>query len=139
MHMEKHIPVVAIVHLVYSSLGLIGGIVVFAVFTGIGTLITHVPDTPTGEAVSASAILLVIGTIIAILLVFFAIPGIIGAIGLLKRKEWGRILLLIVSFFDLLHLPLGTILGGYSIWVLFHNETIALLRQGSPPASPAAP
>lgn len=139
MQMEKHISVVAILQLVYSSLGLIGGIIVFAVFTGIGTMITHVPETPTDDAVGAAAILLGIGTIIAVLLVVFAIPGIIGAIGLLKRKDWGRILLLIVSFFDLLQLPLGTILGGYSIWVLFNNETIALLRQGPPPAPPAVP
>ncbi len=137
--MEKHLSVVAILHLVYSSLGLIGGVIVFAVFTGIGTLITHVPETPTGEAINAAAILWALGTIIAIMLVIFAIPGIIGAIGLLKRREWGRILVLIVSFFDLLHIPLGTMLGGYSIWVLFHNETIALLRRGAGPVPAATP
>lgn len=139
MQMEKHISVVAILHLVYSSLALLGSILVFAVLAGIGTIVTHAPDTPAEEAISAAAILWGIGTIIAILLIVFAIPGIVGAIGLLKRKEWGRILVIIVSFFDLLHIPLGTILGGYSIWVLFNNETIAILRAGTQPAPQAPP
>ncbi len=141
MQMEKHISVVAILHLVYSSLALLAGIIVFVVFAGIGTIVTHAPDTPAEETFSAAAIIWGIGTIIAILLVIFSIPGIVGAVGLLRRKEWGRILVIIVSFFDLLHIPLGTILGGYSIWVLFNNETIALLRMGAqqaPQAPPAA-
>ncbi len=134
MQMEKHISVVAILHIIYSSLGLLAGIIIFVVFAGIGTIVTHVPDTPADEAIGAAAILWGIGTIIALLLIVFAIPAIIGAIGLLKHKEWGRILVLIVSFFDLLHIPLGTVLGGYSIWVLFNNETIALLRKDARPA-----
>ena len=129
MQMERHITVVAILHLVYCAMGLIGGIIVFAVFSGIGAIITNVPEAPAGEAFNAAAILMLIGTLIAGALIIFAIPGIIGAIGLLKRKEWGRILVLVVSFFDLLHIPLGTMLGGYSIWVLFHNETIPLFRK----------
>jgi hypothetical protein len=139
MQMEKHVTVVAILHLVYSALGLIGGFVIFAVFSGIGSIITHVPDVPTGEAFNAAAIIWGIGTVIAVVLVVFAIPGIIGAIGLLKKKEWGRILILIVSFFDLLHIPFGTLLGGYSIWVLFHNDTIAFFQKGARPALPVAP
>jgi hypothetical protein len=139
MQMEKHITVVAILHLVYSIMGLVGGVVVFAVFTGAGTLMTHVPPAPPDEVFDVAAILWGIGTIIAVALIIFAIPGIIGAIGLLKKKEWGRILVLIVSFFDLLHIPLGTALGGYSIWVLFHNDTLALFRKGAAPTLPATP
>ena len=133
MQMEKHVTIVAILHLAYCAMGLIAGIIVFAVFSGIGAIVTHVPDTTTEEAVGAAAILMVIGTVIAAGLILFAIPGIVGAIGLLKHKEWGRILVLIVSFFDLLHIPIGTALGGYSIWVLFHNETIPLFRAAGPP------
>ncbi len=136
MQMEKHVTVVAILHLVYSAMGFIGGLMIFALFTGIGSIVAHVPETPSGDTVGAAAILLVIGTIIAAALVLFAIPGTIGAIGLLKKKEWARILVLIVSFFDLLHIPLGTLLGGYSIWVLFHNETIALFRPATVPPPP---
>jgi len=137
MQMEKHVTVVAILHLAYCAMGLIAGIIVFAVFSGIGAIVTHVPEATTEEAVGAAAILMVIGTIIAGALIIFSIPGILGAIGLLKHKEWGRILVLIVSFFDLLHIPIGTALGGYSIWVLFNNETLPLFRKVPPtPANP---
>jgi hypothetical protein len=139
MQMEKHVTVVAILHLVYSAMALIGGVIVFAVFSGIGGIITHIPEASSGDAFDAAAILWAIGTFIAGFLVIFAIPGIIGAIGLLKRKGWGRILALVVSFFDLLHIPFGTLLGGYSIWVLFHNDTIALFQEvsgGPPPVAP---
>jgi hypothetical protein len=40
-----------------------------------------------------------------------------------------RILVLVVSFFNLLHVPLGTLLGVYSLWVLLNDETI---RQFNP-------
>ena len=137
MQMEKHVTIVAILHLAYCAMGLIAGIIVFAVFSGIGAIVTHVPEATTEEAVGAAAILMVIGTIIAGALIIFSIPGILGAIGLLKHKEWGRILVLIVSFFDLLHIPIGTALGGYSIWVLFNNETLPLFRKVPPaPANP---
>jgi len=56
-------------------------------------------------------------TAIGILIFVFAIIGIIGAVGVIKRKEWGRIVMLVTSFFNLIHIPLGTILGVYSIWV----------------------
>jgi hypothetical protein len=138
MQMDKHVTVVAILHLAYCAMGLTGGIIVFAVFSGIGAIVTHVPEASTDEAIGAAAVLMVIGTVIAGALIVFAIPGILGAIGLLKRKEWGRVLVLIVSFFDLLHIPIGTALGGYSIWVLFHNETIPLFRREVAPV-PAKP
>jgi hypothetical protein len=67
-------------------------------------------------------------TAIGILLFVFSIIGIIGAIGVMKKKEWGRITILVISFFDLIHIPLGTVLGVYSIWVLLNDETIRLFN-----------
>jgi predicted permease len=67
-------------------------------------------------------------TVIGILVLVFSIIGIIGAIGVLKKKEWGRITMLVISFFNLIRIPLGTILGVYSIWVLLNDETIRLFN-----------
>jgi hypothetical protein len=52
-----------------------------------------------------------------------SIPGVIGGIGLLKRKPWARILVLILAVFDLLNVPIGTAVGVYTIWVLIQEET----------------
>jgi len=51
----------------------------------------------------------------------------IGGIGLLKKKPWARILVLIVGCVRLFVFPIGTALGVYSIWVLTKDETISLL------------
>jgi len=74
----------------------------------------------------ASYILRLIATWVSIFLAVFSAPEIIGGIGLLKRKEWGRILVLVVSFFNLVNFPLGTALGVYSFIILLKEETVRL-------------
>jgi hypothetical protein len=52
------------------------------------------------------------------LLVAKGIVGIIAGWGLLDRQSWARILAIILGFLSLLHFPLGTALGIYTLWVL---------------------
>jgi len=66
-----------------------------------------------------------------------ALPGLIGGIGLLKHQEWARITIIIVSILSLVDIPLGTALGGYSLWVLMRDEAGPLFRPTA--AVPAAP
>jgi hypothetical protein len=126
--MEKHVQILGILHIVYSSLGVLIGLILFIFFAGLGTFIGSIPDVPSPAQEGVPAILFIIGFAIGSLLFLFSIPGIIGGIGLLKYKEWARILTLIVGFFDLIHIPLGTALGAYTIWALFNDETIKLFR-----------
>lgn len=128
MQMEKHIQVLGILHIVYSAFGILIGVFVLILFAGIGVFVGSIPDVPPPASEGVPAILTVIGLVVASLVFLFSVPGIIGGIGLLKRQEWGRILALIVGFFDLLHIPLGTALGVYTIWVLMNDETIRFFR-----------
>jgi phage shock protein PspC (stress-responsive transcriptional regulator) len=57
-------------------------------------------------------------------MVVLSIPGIIAGIGLFKRKEWARILTLIISVLDLVNFPFGTAVGVYSIWALVQPEVV---------------
>ena len=126
--MEKHITLTGILNIVYSSLTLLGALVLFALSIGFKYLIGFIErfghcgihEIPEEVFEIAPIVLAIIGTIILIV----SIAGIIGAIGVMKKKEWGRITLLVISFFHLIHIPLGTILGVYSIWVLLNDETI---------------
>lgn len=127
MEMQKHVNILAILHIIYSSLGLLIGIIVFVVLAGIGMAIDQIPQSNDVE-VNVSSILGALGFLIAVILIVFSLPGIIGGIGLLKYKEWARILVLIVGFFDLLHVPFGTALGIYTIWVLFNSDAIRLFQ-----------
>ena len=73
------------------------------------------------------AILPGIGLLVGILCVL----GIIGGIGLFARRNWARILVLILSAIDLVNFPLGTALGIYSIWVLVQQDTVTLMQKQS--------
>jgi hypothetical protein len=130
--MEKHITLVGILNIVYESFALIGACVLFAIAIGFRYFFellsryNHrgMDDIPP-EVMDIVPFIL---TAIGILLLVFSLVGIIGAIGVMKKKEWGRITILVISFFDLIHIPLGTVLGVYSIWVLLNDETIRLFN-----------
>jgi hypothetical protein len=126
MQMDKHIQVLGILHIVYSSIALLSGAIVFLLFFGTGVFVSRLDDVQTANV---PAILFTVGSAIALILVIVSIPGIIGGIGLLKRKEWARILVLVVGFLDLLHIPLGTLLGIYTIWALMNDEAIKLFTR----------
>jgi len=54
----------------------------------------------------------------AILLVLQAALAFAAAWGLLERQSWGRVAAIIAAVFSLWHIPLGTALGVYTLWVL---------------------
>ncbi len=130
--MEKHITLVGILNIVYEFFALIGACVLFAIAMGFRYFFEVLSryhhngmDEIPPEILEIVPIIL---TAIGILILVFSILGIIGAIGVIKRKEWGRIMMLVISFFNLIHIPLGTVLGVYSIWVLLNDETIRLMN-----------
>jgi hypothetical protein len=70
---------------------------------------------------------------IGITLFFFitSVPGLIAGIGLLKRRNWARILALILAIPALMIIPIGTAIGIYVIWVLLNEETAKLFAHAS--------
>ena len=118
--MEQHVKIIAILWIISGILGLFFALMIFAILFGI----TFIPDIGY-EAIAILRIVAVWGSI------FFAIlaaPDVIGGIGLMKKKEWARILILILSFFNLLWFPLGTALSVYSFVILIKEETIKLFK-----------
>ena len=128
--MEKHISIVGVLNIVYRAWTAILGFLVLALGLSFDTIMYHLRrehfihprDIP--EFVFDLIPYLLIGISSMILVLSFL--AIIGGIGVLRRREWGRILLLIVSFFNLIRVPLGTILGAYSIWALMNDDMIRL-------------
>jgi hypothetical protein len=126
--MDKHLHLVGILNIVYRALSLMGAFVLFflagimgRIFDWLirtGALMPH--EVPFELLDILPLILVIIGLIISVV----SVIAIVGGVGLLKRKEWGRVVLLVVSFINLLHVPLGTALGAYSIWVLMNDEAI---------------
>ncbi len=118
MEMKQHITVVAALNIALGVLGVVLAIIAFVVLAGIG-LLTQDPE--------ARPILIFIATISAGFLGIISVPDIIGGIGLIKRQSWARILVLILGVIKLINIPLGTIVGIYSIWVLMQDEAAQYL------------
>jgi hypothetical protein len=121
MKMREHVTVVGALHIGLGALGVLVAIVVLASTIGPGLLVLSLE----GDA-EPLTILTIIGGIVAVFLTIISLPGIIGGIGLLRLRPWARILVLIVAVLDLLNIPIGTLLGIYSIWVLVQDETVQL-------------
>jgi O-antigen/teichoic acid export membrane protein len=118
--MEKHINVVAALQIGFSILGLIIGGVLFTLIVLLGNFI----DEPDAQIVFG-----IIAKVVMVVLIVLSIPGIIAGIGLLKRKEWARILTLILSVLSLVNFPIGTAIGAYSIWAMVQPEVVELFKK----------
>ena len=119
MDMKQHVTVVAALNIGLGALGVLMAIIAFVVLAGIGLFLIEEPD--------AMPILTFIAVIAAGFLLIASVPDIIGGIGLVKRQSWARILVLILSVIKLINIPLGTIVGVYSIWVLMQDEAVQIL------------
>lgn len=117
--MDKHVTAVAVIHIGFGALGLLAALFVFLAIAGGGLLSGSL------EAIFVtSGIAAVVGGFLALT----SLPSIIGGIGLLQRKDWARILVMIVAVFHLLNVPVGTAVAIYTFWVLLQDETRAIFR-----------
>ncbi len=117
--MQKHIQLLGIIYIAYHAIGLLSAWLIWGVLSGIGFM--------SGDP-QAAGILTLIGTVVAGLLLVLSIPGVVGGVGILKGWWWSRYLVLVLGLFNLVHVPLGTILGVYTFWVLMQDETVAFFE-----------
>ena len=127
--MANHVRIVAILHIVLGSLGIMAALVVLLVFGGIAGLIGAAGADADLPANAAVPIVGLIGGAIAVFLLIISIPGVIAGIGLLHYREWARILTIVLSAIDLLNVPFGTALGIYGLWALLQQETVGLFQR----------
>ena len=115
--MRSHVKVVALLNLMHSLVGLLAalGILLGGMFAA---FVTFDPFAFLfGSAVSVAVALLVA-----------AISGLslLASLALLNHARWARTFLLVTSVIRLFKWPWGTMVGGYSLWVLTHRDTKAL-------------
>ncbi len=122
--MQDHIKIIGILWIIFGIFSLIGAFFLFMVLFGVSLI----PDM--GEI--APGILRFVAIAIGLFLALLGVPKIVGGLGLLRQREWARILVLAVSFLSLINFPFGTALGIYSIVILFNQETLKLFRPPSP-------
>lgn len=145
--MREHIRILGILNIIMGSLVALLGCVIlllmggFATFLGAAIHAGRYGDP--GDAAIAAPIIATVGLIVAIFFFLLSLPSIIGGWGLLRFKPWSRILMIVVSVLSLFHVPLGTALGVYGLWVLFSEDAQRILESGGAyivrPVYPAVP
>lgn len=121
--MEGHVRFLAILNIVFGSIGLLVGTGVFLLLGGIGAIGATAGSAGDADAFLALPILGAIGGLVFMILFIFSAPQIIGGIGLLKGQPWARILMIVLSAINLISVPIGTVTGAYGLWVLLNEET----------------
>jgi len=66
--------------------------------------------------------------IVGVFLLGIAVMDVVIGFGLWKLQNWARILTIVLSVLDLIHVPFGTALGVYGLWVLPSQGSERLLR-----------
>jgi hypothetical protein len=120
--MRKHVQILGILNIAWGAVGLLGALIVMAVFGGAAGIIGAAARHDPGAGIAISIVSFVGGLIFFILLIA-SIPSVVAGIGLLNGASWGRILGIIVSVLHLFNIPFGTALGVYGLWVLLSPET----------------
>ena len=128
--MREHVKILGILNIVMGCLGALAGIIVLVVFGGLAGVagLSAGPWGTDHDSAVAVPILAFIGIGIALFLFVLSAPSIIGGWGLMHFRPWARVLMIVISILHLFHIPLGTALGVYGIWVLFNDETRRLFE-----------
>ncbi len=120
--MDTHKRILGTVYLIYGSfIFIILFLVYFVIF---GLIIGEGYGRHISDYEAELAFTIVKGAFGFVLLIF-VIPSIIGGIGLLNNKKWAMTLLVIEGCISLFSFPIGTILGGYTLWVYFKEQELA--------------
>ena len=116
---QQHLHLLGILWLAFSAFNAVGGLILFVLAN---TLFAHLhemgapPQVPTGFLQSLLST-------VAIIILAKAVCGFIAGWGILHRESWGRIAILVLAFISLFHIPFGTAIGVYSLWVLLPAQS----------------
>ena len=128
--MTTHIKVLGVLYIALSVLGLLGALFLSLIF-GTASGIVGASVEPHDAAIALPIIGLT-GMMLMVFLLVLSLPGLIAGIGLLKFRPWARVLAIVVAVINLVHIPFGTIVGLYGLWVLFNKETERLFAETAP-------
>jgi hypothetical protein len=118
--MEGHTKTLGILWIIYGVLGILLGLMVVGLLFGI----SYLPDDHDSPVILRTVAIGGGG-----LLIFLSLPEVIAGFALLKFKEWGRILALVVAVLNVIWFPIGTALSIYTFVILLNSETAVLFQK----------
>jgi zinc-ribbon domain len=126
--MGRHVHLLGVLWLVLGILTALSGVA--------AVIVAHLIFGPGGVATENGAppFIRPLVSMVGILFLIKAALCFLAGIGLLQRQSWGRVLAIVLGFVSLVHVPFGTALGIYTIWVLLSanaEERYARLAAGT--------
>jgi hypothetical protein len=112
--MERHFDMVGLLFVLYGGLLIVLAIVLLLVLGPGSASPTEVTAAPT----SVWTTLAYRSSSAALVLLLFSIPFLITGWGLRRRAGWARIAAIVLGALSILSFPIGTLLGGYTLWAL---------------------
>ena len=121
-----HLAVVGWLQIVNGLIGIIAGAFAATLILGAGAFSASLMQD--GAAATEGALLMqfMATTAAALggLLFVLAVPGVVAGIGLLRRASWSRLMALVLSAFELIAFPIGTVLAAYTVFVLSQQAAV---------------
>lgn len=110
---EQRVRHLALVYLVVHGLGAAAAAIVFLALTGTGML--------SGDS-TTTWILGGLGVALAAVVGGLSIPGLVTGAGLLRHRPWARTAGIVLGSLSLFWVPLGTIVGVLTLYVLLQDD-----------------
>jgi hypothetical protein len=133
--MDTHVKVVGVLNIALGACGLAGALFLMLIFGGAASIVGWSNDP---DAAIAVPIIGITGMAVVTFALLLSLPAVIIGIGLFRLRPWARIAGIVLSFFHLIWIPVGTIIGVYSLWVLFSKDAERLFIPAGTPAAPPA-
>jgi hypothetical protein len=105
---KTHQKILGAIFIAYGVINLIGGITLLATLN-IVNIFVHEPE--------VIQIVAIFSQLLGWILVTTSIPAVIAGIGFLQERKWSQNLGLVVGIIYLLFIPIGTVIGIYTIWL----------------------
>ena len=107
--LDLHVKIIGWLNILGGGFLVLVGALLLAFLPAIGA-VSGDPD--------ATAVMGIIGPLVCIFLAALGLPGLVTGYGLLRRKPWARVLAIVVGALNLVNVPIGTVIGAYTIWVM---------------------
>lgn len=117
--MRVHFRIIASFFLIAGIVGAAMAVFAPALFSAAATTVA---ETREDGADLGAAVLTLTGRGLAIAGAVFTLPCLLCSRGLIRRKPWSRWLGIFLAALIVMQLPIGTLIGGYILWVLLSRR-----------------
>jgi len=117
------VTLIAVLHFVEAGLALLGLLLV-CVFVLIIPMIAITPERDPNAGVAIWT-LVIITLVVGVVLIPLSAANIAVGWGMMQLRPWARMGAVVLSVLRLLNIPIGTVIGGLSLWYLFQPEALA--------------